>query len=71
MSIFRRIIIVVCLLITSVSMVSAQTYIDLKPQFDADTFLETGGAGLGTGLDGKAGESMLVRCPAITWMVRR
>jgi hypothetical protein len=53
MSRFRRIIIVVCLLITSVSMVSAQTYIDLKPQFDADTFLETGGAGLGTGLDGE------------------
>jgi hypothetical protein len=31
--------------------VSAQTYLDLKPLFDADVFLEPGGVGDGTGLD--------------------
>ena len=47
----KRIILAVCLLITSGSMVVAQTYINLQSLFSADTFLETGGTGLGDALD--------------------
>lgn len=47
----KKVFSTVVLLMAVASIVSAQTYVDLKSMFGADAFLETGGTGSGNALD--------------------
>jgi hypothetical protein len=47
----RTVVLALSTLMTSGSLFAASPYIDLQTLFDTDVFLESGGTGLGTGLD--------------------